>query len=101
MTDEGEKKQYVLIKDFNTLMHDHTLHHGRKYFCRYYMQALRTAEKLTCQIKDCCKINGKVKMLKKGEYIKFKSYERKIKLPFMIYGNFEVILVPEDNGKKN
>ena len=40
-------------------------------------------------------------MPKKGEYIKFKNLRRKIKSPFMIYGDFESILVPEDNGKQN
>ena len=40
-------------------------------------------------------------MLKKSEYIKFKNYERKIKSTFMIYADFESILVPEDNGKQN
>ena len=38
-------------------------------------------------------------MPKKGEYIKFKDFERKIKSPFMIYEGFESILVPEDNEK--
>ena len=37
----------------------------------------------------------------KGEYIKFKNFERKIKSPFVIYANFESILVPEDNGEQN
>ena len=66
---EGEKN--VLIKDFNTFMYDHTLHHGRKHFCCYCLQAFRTAEKLKCHIKDCFKINGKqtIKMPKKGENI--------------------------------
>ena len=32
---------------------------------------------------------------------KFKNSERKIKSPFMIYEDFESILVPEDNGKQN
>ena len=40
-------------------------------------------------------------MPKKGEYVKFKTFERKIKSPFMIYADFESILVPEDNGKQN
>ena len=40
-------------------------------------------------------------MPKGGENVKFKNYERKIKWPFMIYGNFKNILVPEDNGKQN
>ena len=38
-------------------------------------------------------------MPKKGEFVIFKSYERKIKWPFIIYSDFESILVPEDNGK--
>ena len=40
-------------------------------------------------------------MPKKGEYVKFKNVKRKIKSPFMIYADFESILVPEDNGKQN
>ena len=40
-------------------------------------------------------------MPKKGEYVKFKNAERKIKSPFMIYADFESILVFEDNGKQN
>ena len=28
------KRNYVLIKGFNTLLYDHSLHRGRKYFCR-------------------------------------------------------------------
>ena len=40
-------------------------------------------------------------MLKKGEYVKVKNYERQIKSSFIIYAGFESILVPENNGKKN
>ena len=40
-------------------------------------------------------------MPKKGKYIKFRNYERKIKSSFTIYANFENILVPEGNGKQN
>ena len=40
-------------------------------------------------------------MPKKGEYVKFKNLERKIKPPFMIYLDFERIFVPQDNGKQN
>ena len=81
-------------------MYNHTLHRGRKHFCRYCLQALRTVEKLECHIKRC--FNGKqtIKMPKKGEYIKFKNFGRKIKSLFMIYVDFESILVPEDNKKQ-
>ena len=37
----------------------------------------------------------------KSEYVRFKHYERKPKWPFMIYGDFESILLPDDNGKQS
>ena len=40
-------------------------------------------------------------MPKKGEYVRLKNYERKRKSSFMIYANFESILVPQDNGNQN
>ena len=40
-------------------------------------------------------------MSKKRKYVNFKSSQRKIKSPFIIYSDFESILVPEDNGKQN
>ena len=40
-------------------------------------------------------------MPKKGEFVKFKNYERKIKSPFVIYADFESILVAESNRKQN
>ena len=42
-------------------------------------------------------------MPKEGEDITFKNYERSIKnyLPFMIYVDFEIIVISEDNGKQN
>ena len=39
-------------------------------------------------------------MLKNGEYVKFRNFQRKIKSLFMIYADFESILVPEENWKQ-
>ena len=99
----GEKKHYVLINDFNRYMHDHSLHRGRRHFCRYFLHAFITEKILKRHIKDCFKINGKqtIKMPKKGECVKFKNFARKIILPFIIYADFESILVSEDNRKQN
>ena len=46
------------------------------------------------QMKDLLKVNDKQRIVipKKGEYFKFKNYEKKIKSPFMIYTDFESIL---------
>ena len=46
-------------------------------------------------------VNKKIIMPKKAECVKFKNYERKIKPLFMIYVQFESILVSEDNEKQN
>ena len=84
-------------------MYDHSLHCGRKHFCRYCLQAFRPAEKLKHCIKDCFTINVKqiIKMPQKAEYIKFGNFGRKIKSSLMIYVGFESILAPEDNGKQD
>ena len=79
-------------------MYDYSLPRGRKHFCFYCLHAFITEE-----MKDCLQINAKqmIKMPKKDDYVKFKSFDRTIKPPFMIYADFESILVPEDNGKQN
>ena len=48
------------------------------------------------------KLNGKqtIKIPKMGEYITFRNFERKKNSPFMIYADFESVLVPEGNESK-
>ena len=84
-------------------MYGHTLDCGRKHFCFYCLQGFSTEEILNCNVKDCFNIRHKerIKMPKKSEYVKYKNCERKIKLPFMVYADFESILVLGDNGKQN
>ena len=53
-------------------MYDHTLHHGKKHFCCSYLQTFSGKQRII--------------MPKKGEYDKFKIYERKIK--FTIYNSY-------------
>ena len=91
------------MKDFNTCMYDYSLHRGRKHFCRYCLHVFITEEILNRHIKDCFKINGKqtIKKPNKGEYVKIKNFKRKIKSSFLIYADFEGILVPEYNGRQN
>ena len=100
---EEVKRRYALIKDFNPFIYDHALHRGKNIFCHYCLQAFSTEEILKRHIKDCFKINGKQRIImpRKTEYVKFRNYERKIKSSFIIYADFESILVPENNEKQN
>ena len=66
--DEG-KLHYVLIKGFNTFIHNQKLKRHKKYFCRFYLECFSTAEILERHANDCFAINLKemVKMPKKDE----------------------------------
>ena len=84
------KKHYVLINDFNRFVYDHSLYRRRKYFCRYCLQAFIREKILKSHIESCFKIDDKqtITMFKKGEYVKFKNFERKVKSPFIILCGF-------------
>ena len=95
------KRHYVLIKDFNTFKYNHTLHQEKSIFAiiLYKLLLQKVCFKLLLQKdcnKDCFNINDKQKILmsKNGEYVKLENYERKTKSPFIIYADFESILVP-------
>ena len=53
-------------------------------FC---LQPFRISDALKSQIKKCFKVNRKqrIKIPKKGKYVRFKNFERKIKSPFRIF----------------
>ena len=97
-----EKHPISVSKKYCEEKHVHLLVTGeegkRHYVC---LQDFSTEGISKRHIKDCFKINGKQRIImpKKGENFKFKNYERKMKSPFIIYADFESILVPEDNGK--
>ena len=90
----GGEKKHVLINDFNRFIYDYSFHRERKHLCRYYLYAFITEKILKRHIKDSFKINGRhtTKMPKKGEHVKFKNFEIKIKSPLMIYADFEGIM---------
>ena len=73
-------------------MCDYTLHLGRKQFCRYFLQAFRTAEISKFHIKTILKlmVNKGLKCQKKMNKLDSKIMKD---LPFtiMIYANFEII----------
>ena len=57
--------QNVIIKYFDTIVHDHTLYDG-KHFCCYCSKDFST-EEINPHIQDCIKINGnqRIKMYQK------------------------------------
>ena len=62
-------------------MYDHTLHCGRKHFCRYCLQGFSTEKTLKCLVGDCFKINGQqvVKMPRMLNMLEPKTMKEKLK----------------------
>ena len=90
---EGEKKHYVLIKDFNKFMFRQTKHEHRKHFCMYCLQCFSREDVLTEHKNNCISINGKqaIKMPEKGDKVYFKNYHKQLPVPFVIYADFEAL----------
>ena len=67
---------------------------------RWKLRAFGTAEVLKSHVNDCCKIRDKqmIKIPKKDELFVFKIYEKSF---FMIYEDFECILVQWNNWKED
>ena len=60
---EKGKRHYVLIKDFNTFVYDHSMLRKRKHFCCYCLHAFNIEEILKRHIKDCFKINHNLRII--------------------------------------
>ena len=73
------KRRYVIAKDFNTFMYDHTLHRGKKTFLPLLCKSFQNKKILKRYIKDFSKINDKqrIRMSTKSEYIRFKTLKEK------------------------
>ena len=67
LIEEKDKKYYVLVKDFNTFLYDHTLHCRRNHICCLCLQAFCTEKKLKSHINKSFQISVKqmIKMPKR------------------------------------
>ena len=86
---------YVLIKDFDRFMTNKAKPHGKKHFYQYCLQYFSSANVLEC-IRNCQAINHTKSILLPEEdaYINFQNFERLKKAPFIIYCDFESVLIP-------
>ena len=104
LIEEDGKTHYCLIKDLNRMLHSQSKHKGRKYFCTYCLHGF-TSENLLMKHKPVCETHGlQVTQLPgpKEQFMSFKQVGKMLKVPFVIYADFECILQPlNKDGKKN
>ena len=104
--DEGEDEQhYVLINNLSRLVGMQTnKHNGKTHICINCFNKF-SLEKSFKEHMEVCLSNDSVKieMPKKGSTIEFKNYVKKLKVPFVIYADFESYTerVSKEQGKKH
>ncbi|CAB4000209.1 Gastrula zinc finger [Paramuricea clavata] len=96
---DGEgNNHYVLIKDVNRMLFRVSKYTHKKHLCLHCLHSCVSEEVLEKHKETCLEVNGTqaVKLPKEGTKIKFKNHRNSMPVPFVIYADFESILVPEE-----
>ena len=94
LLERDDYNHYVLIKDYNKLMGAQTNKHKEKLFhCRYCQWGFNKETLLNKHLLDGCMANEvqQTKMPKEDEKMFFKNHYKKLKCPYVIYGDFECL----------
>ncbi|CAL1297347.1 unnamed protein product [Larinioides sclopetarius] len=98
-----ESQHYCLIRNMSRLLGDLTKHDGRRHYCYRYLHRFAKAETLEEHFKYCNAHSPQhIKMPEKGEnIIKFVNVHYQQPLPYIIYADFESLIVKEVHTKGN
>ena len=97
LIERDEKKHYVYIKDFNRLLYDQTKHKERKNFCITCLWGFSTKELLDRHRPDCRRLQQRavaITMPEEGSKLEFINFHKQLKVPYIIYADFECIIIP-------
>jgi hypothetical protein len=93
---EGDTKHYCWIKNFNRLMAIDG-NHNAMHYCRRCLNCFTSKEALSNHNEYCSQHDvQKIVMPKLGTMLKFKNYCRSMRVPFVVYADFESTIVPID-----
>src|SRR3989454_192059 len=103
ITSREDEHHYVWIKDFDKLNYQHTKHHGKKYFCKNCVQCFSSEEILEKHKPNCVVLNGAqaIDLPKEGSALEFKSLNKTITVPFVIYADLEALLTSLKKRENN
>ena len=91
-----KNQHYCWIKNMSALVASQTnKHKGKKYVCKYCCNSFQWEVSLQKHVEYCSKKEAvKVVMPKKGTMLGFKNYHKKMRVPFVVYADFEAITTP-------
>ena len=103
LLEEDNNNHYVLIKDYNKLMGAQTNNHKTKLFhCMYCQRGFQQETLLNNHLIKGCMANEiqQIVMPKEDEKMSFQKHYKKLKCPYVIYGDFECLTTPSSDGIK-
>lgn len=109
ISDDDSNQHYCTIKDLSKLVSSQiTKRNGKKHLCDGCLQYFRTRDLLELHCKNDCgylyvripntdPIKNKIGKMIPGNILEFSNFQKQIRVPFVIYADFECLLKPLDN----
>ena len=101
--DFENKSHYVLIKEYSRLMGSQTNKHCNKLFhCIHCQKGFQQEKLLNAHVLKGCMANEvqAIEMPEEAEKMFFKNHYKKLRCPYVIYGDFECLTTKTDEGIK-
>ncbi|KAG1665131.1 hypothetical protein GQR58_019518 [Nymphon striatum] len=100
---EDEKQHYCLIKNMSRLLSSQTSNHnGSQLFCLRCLNSFNTQKALDSH-KEYCDTNEavKIELPEKGTKLFFKDFHKSMRVPFVVYADFESFTEQLDTCQQN
>lgn len=96
-----ERQHYCYIKNLSRLLNGLSRHHGISFHCTYCLHGFTRRDLLDKHEPICGRYKPQKIYLPKDEnrYLSFTDVSKQLKVPFVIYADFESIIVKTDNPK--
>ena len=100
---DDEKRHYCLIKSMSRLLSSQTSkRNGVQYYCMRCLNPFHSQESLDKHLEYCSTHEAvKTEMPGEGTILSFKNYNRSMRVPFIVYADFESFIKPIDTCEPN
>ena len=100
---DDEKRHYCLIKSMSRLLSSQTSkRNGVQYYCMRCLNPFHSQESLDKHLEYCSTHEAvKIEMPGEGTILSFKNYNRSMRVPFIVYADFESFIKPIDTCEPN
>ena len=97
---EGITRHFCFIKDLDKLLYDQSTHKARMFYCRHCLHGFIREDLLQEHEPHCCQHGAQRIELPNEDNasLYFKDYHKQLKVPFVIYADFESVTAKIDSA---